>query len=350
MLLAALFTAVTAHAGVTFVAPQPGAQAIGAQLLEVTTDAEDVDRVEFYVDGVLAGVARAAPYRIAFDFGTALEPRTVTARVFSGGYRTTRSAEIVTAALTAGESMNVDLVEVPMRVHASRAIRPEDIRLRENSVDQAIRQILPGRGPAQFAFVVDRSLSMTGGKLDAALDAVDRATALLRSGDTASLIVFNHHVSRAQPLRADAGAASTLAATVPSGGTSLRDAVAASIRSGASRTYVVVITDGGDRNSLLSEEDALRQISGTKTVVSAVVLGRPGSFLDQATGNTGGLLLRATEANVRRQVQHILEDINGRYTLVYQSSGTAPGWRTISIAPRRSGVKIVSARTGYFAE
>ncbi|HEX7807779.1 MAG TPA: Ig-like domain-containing protein, partial [Thermoanaerobaculia bacterium] len=68
--LVAIFIAASASAGVTFVSPLPGSQAIGTQLLEITTDAASVNRVDFYVDGVLAGVARTAPYRIVFDFGT----------------------------------------------------------------------------------------------------------------------------------------------------------------------------------------------------------------------------------------------------------------------------------------
>ena len=68
-------------ANIVFVNPQAGGQAVGPQWIEVTTDAKNVDRVEFYVDRVLAGVARAAPYRIAYDFGsTTLTSREITAR------------------------------------------------------------------------------------------------------------------------------------------------------------------------------------------------------------------------------------------------------------------------------
>ena len=49
-----VFVAVAAHAAnVAFVAPQAGAQAIGPMLIEITTSALNVDRVEFSVDGVL---------------------------------------------------------------------------------------------------------------------------------------------------------------------------------------------------------------------------------------------------------------------------------------------------------
>lgn len=335
------------HASIIFINPQSGGQAVGAQWLEVTTDAKNVDRVEFYVDKVLAGVARKAPYRVAWDFGTSLASREITAKVLSNGYRTSESATIATSALTAGQSINVDLVEVPLRIRASRPVRAEDVRVRENDVEQIIREIRPGRGPAHFAFVVDRSLSMGSGNLDAALRAVDEGLKLLRPDDTASLILFNHNVSKARPIGIGQSAAAALRDVTPSGGTSLRDAVA-SIPA-ASRTYAVLITDGGDRNSQLKDEEALRRISGTKTIVAAVVFGDAGRFLQRATGNTGGALVTATRDNVAAQLRGVINDINSRYLLVYQSHGTNNGWRSIVVTPRSRGIEIVASRKGYYS-
>jgi Mg-chelatase subunit ChlD len=334
-------------ANITFITPQAGGQAVGPQWIEVTTDAKNVDRVELYVDRVLAGVARQAPYRIAYDFGTTLTSREITAKVFSNGYRNTESSTIATAALTAGESINVDLVEVPLRIRAPRTIRSNDLRVRENNVDQTIRDIKPGRGPAHFVFVVDRSLSMGGGKLDAALRAVDEGLKLLRPDDSASLILFNHNVGKLRPLGNGVRAVASLQDVVPSGGTSLRDAIASVPTS--QRTYTIVITDGGDRNSQLSDEEALRKISGTKSIVAAVIFGTPSRFLQKAASNTGGSMITATRDSVAAKVRGIITDINSRYLLVYQSHGTKSGWRSIEVKPRRRGVEVLAARKGYFA-
>ena len=334
-----MFTA-TAAAGVTFVAPLHGSQAIGVQALEITTDAANVDRVEYSVDGVLAGVARKPPYRIAFDFGMSLAARKVTAKVWTNGFKSSESASVVTAAMTANDTLDVDLVEVPLRVRSSRAIRPSDIRVRENGVEQSVRDVRLERPPAHFAFVVDRSLSMGNGKLDAALRAIRGELKQLRPGDTSSLVFFNHHVAKAVSVR-DA------ATVVPSGGTSLRDALA-SVAS-KERTYAIVLTDGGDRNSALSEEVALRKISGTKTSVNAIVLGDSHArFLDRAAENTGGRVVRASKDDLGRELRRVLEDINSRYLLVYQSQGTKRGWRSIEV--KSSRVDVLSARKGYFAE
>jgi hypothetical protein len=346
LVVAAFVSSTTDAATIAFVSPLPGAQAIGPTALEITTTVPAVDRVDFLVDDVLAGVARKPPYRIAFDFGTTLAPRTITAKVWSNGFRSTETATVTTAALTANDTLNIDLVEVPLRARASRPLRPADLRIRENGVEQTIRDVKVERPPAHFAFVVDRSLSMNGGKLDAALRAIETQLRQLRAGDTASLTTFNHHVAKAQTIVRGQRLARDL---VPSGGTSLRDALA-SVAS-HDRTYAIVITDGGDRTSELSDEAALRKISGTKTVVHAIVLGDEHTrFLDRAATNTGGSVVDATRSSVASALAGLLTDINSRYLVIYQSNATRSGWRTIDVKPRRADVTIANARKGYFAE
>ena len=325
-------------AAIAFLAPQSGSQAIGPQLIEISTTIASVDRVEFYVDGVLAGVARKPPFRIAHDFGTSLAAHEVEARIYSDGYKTTTAAKVLTAAITSSETLNVDVVEVPMRVRAPHTLTASDLRVSENGIEQTIRDIHAERGAARFVFVVDRSLSMGGGKLDAALRAIEAEKKLLRPDDRMEMVLFNHNVMKgpiAGPI-------------TPSGGTSLRDAVSSIVT--RERTYAIVITDGGDRNSETSEEEALRRISNTKMIVGAIVLGDGSGFLEKAARNTGGTVARASASTLQGELHRMLTDINSRYTLVYQSHGNASGWRTISIASRRRGVEIVNARKGYFAE
>lgn len=342
MVLATLLLAVR------FVAPLEGAQAIGPQILEVTTDVPNVDRVEFSVDGALAGVARKAPWRIAHDFGTSLAAHTITAKVLADGYRRVEQASIVTAALTAQDNVTVDVVEVPLRIRSSRVATAADLVVRENGVAQSIREVAPQRGGAQFVFVVDRSLSMSGGKLEAALRAIDAESRLLRTDDSVSVVLFNHNVSKPRAVARGEQVARLFADITPSGGTSLRDALASIPR--AKRTYAIAITDGGDRNSQLSEEEALRRISGTKTIVDAILLGdNDAPFLARAAKTTGGVTVDASRDSLQRALHDLLLDINSRYTLAYQSRAQGRGWRSIEISGRR-GVEVANARKGYFAE
>lgn len=349
LMVAVLLAAAVVSRGATvsFTSPPPGAQVLGPTLLEVTSDAAGIDRVDFFVDGVLAGVARKAPYRMAFDFGTSLAPRTITAKAWTNGFKTSDAATITTAAMTANDSINIDLVEVPLRAHSAKPLRAADLRVRENGIEQTVRDVQVARPPAHFAFIVDRSLSMNGGKLEAALHAIESGLGQLREGDTASLVLFNHNVAKARPIARGQQLASR--DLLPSGGTSLRDAVASA--ASKQRTYAIVITDGGDRTSALSDELALEKISTTKTIVNALVLGDSHTrFLDRAASNTGGSVVSASAASLRDALARLLADINSRYLLIYQSTASTRGWRTIEVTGRRSDITVSSARKGYFAE
>jgi Mg-chelatase subunit ChlD len=336
--------AFAAHAAnIAFVAPQAGAQAIGPTLIEITTSVANVDRVEFSIDSALAGVARKPPYRIAHDFGTSLAAHAITAKVWSNGFRNSDEVTITTAALTAGETMNVDVVEVPMRVRSAQPLQASDLRVTENGIPQTIRELRANRGAARFVFIVDRSLSMGDGKLDAALRAIANESPLLRNDDRIELLLFNHNVTKARAIQRG----EQLASVPTSGGTSLRDAVASIVT--RERTYAIVITDGGDRNSATSEDDALHAISNTKMIVDAIVLGDASPFLRDAARNTGGTVVTANASTLQGALHALIVDINSRYSLDYQSHGNGPGWRSIVITPQRRGVEIVNARKGYYA-
>src|SRR5438067_524497 len=88
-----------------------------------------------------AGVARKAPYRIAHDFGTSLAAHEIKAKMWSNGFRNSDEVTIRTAAITAGETMNIDIVEVPMRVRSTQPLRASDLRVTENGVLQTIRDL-----------------------------------------------------------------------------------------------------------------------------------------------------------------------------------------------------------------
>jgi Mg-chelatase subunit ChlD len=344
LLIINVLTGMAAHAAnVAFVTPQAGAQAIGPMLIEITTPIANVDRVEFSVDGAMVGVARKPPYRIAHDFGTSLAAHAITAKVWSNGFRNSDEVAITTAALTAGETMNIDLVEVPMRVRSAQPLHASDLQVTENGVPQTIRELRAGRGAARFVFIVDRSLSMGEGKLDAALRAITSESPLLRNDDRIEVVLFNHNVAKARPI----GRGEQLPGVPTSGGTSLRDALA-SIAT-RERTYAIVITDGGDRNSAMSESDALHAISNTKMIVDAIVLGDTSRFLRDAARNTGGTLVSSDASTLQRALHALIVDINSRYTLDYQSHGNGSGWRAIAITPQRRGIEIVNARKGYYA-
>src|SRR5687768_10078629 len=153
-------------AEVRIIAPVNGSQVAGATLLEATVDTA-VARVEFMVDGRLVGVARKAPYRLVHDFGADLAAHTITAVAHSTDFRSSQRAEIKTLSLTTSDALTVNLVELPLVISSRTAVRATDIDVRENGRQQKVDELRRARGASHFVFVVDRSLSMKGGKLEA---------------------------------------------------------------------------------------------------------------------------------------------------------------------------------------
>lgn len=346
-----VLAALPAQGALRFVTPQAGGQVYGPTLIEVETTARSVDRVEFHVDGRLAGVVRAAPFRYVHDFGESLQGHRIIAHLFADRYRTHQTAEIITAALGASETIDVDLVEVPFRVQTRKPrLQKGDLVLRENGVEQMILDLSSSRGPTTFYFVIDRSLSMGQGKLENALGAVERSLKLLRAEDDASVILFNHRVDMPMKIAAGQKLAARFSGVIPSGGTSLRDALA-SIQP-ARRTIAIVISDGADRNSTLHPAKALQKVVRGKLSVYSLLLGRGAGaeFVEEAVQRSGGTTVRSSAGSLGRDLERILTEINGRYTAVYQSHGTSKGWREIQLMPRTSGVQIAQARRGYYAE
>lgn len=341
-----MLVASTAAASVRFVTPVEGSQTFGRQVVEVATDATKVDRVELYVDGALTGVAREAPYRFGFDFGDSGRGRNLTAKVFSNGYSRREEATIRTASLSVADELRIDLVEVPVRLRSSKRVVASDIRIEENGSRQKVLELRSSRGPAAFVFVVDRSLSMDGGKIAEVRRAMERQLGRLRPEDEASVIFFNHRVDAPRDLRSR-GTSAAFAGITPSGGTSLRDALA-SIASDR-RAVAIVISDGADRNSLLDRESAMKQVTRHNLTVYSLLLGSGSaeSFLREAAEKSGGLFISASKEETSTALEQIFAEINSRYIAVYQSTNHDRGWRAIRITPNRRDVAVINARKGY---
>jgi uncharacterized protein YegL len=331
-----------------FVSPLERSQPIGLTPVEIATSIEAVDRVDFFVGERLIGAARSAPFRLIHDFGVEGRSTSVSAVVHFGGFTQQSRITIALLPLTLDQTLTVNLVEVPLRVRSRRPLRAEDLQLTEDGRRQEIVELRQSRLPSSFVFVVDRSLSMDGGRLEAAIEAVDTFRATMLPDDDASIILFNQRVERAVPLTAGRTTAAHLGELTPSGGTSLRDALVSIERQ--RRTHVVVITDGDDRNSAADPASTIRHIAGRDVTIHSIVFGSDSPFLRQLAERSGGIHRRSSAARLGEVMADLAADINGRVTAIYQSSNHGSGWRTIAVKPRRSGMSLLTVRKGYYSE
>jgi Ca-activated chloride channel family protein len=232
----------------------------------------------------------------------------------------------------------------------------------EDGERQVITQFTNERVPVGLGLLLDASDSMYGTRIKDARTAVDRFLfELLDPADEFFIFAFNH---RPWPLtswtRAHDEVQHALAATKPSGGTAIYDAVLESLPLMTKRTRqraaILVISDGADTASNASLRDVRTALLRSDAFVYAIAIDSPDrqaintrvnvDTLREITVETGGRTeVVRSSADLADATARIAEELNSQYVLGYSSSHPADG-RFHSIRVRAAGYR-VGARHGY---
>ena len=270
----------------------------------------------------------------------------------------------------------VELVSVDVLVTDGRSpiagLTAADFELTDNGAPQTIEQVYVEQLPLNVIMVLDSSSSVEGERLRSlkagAMTVIDR----LRPRDRAALISFSHRLDLGAALTADVA---TLRGSVKAldarGSTALRDAAFAALAlrtADATRTLVLLFSDGLDTASLLTEDQVLEIARRSDAIVYSIGIreetegARSGfplrgdapadhRFLERLSRETAGRLLYAEQnRDIERTFGRVLDEFNTRYVLGYAPRGVAgAGWHRLEVRlKKRSGT--VLARRGYFAE
>lgn len=232
-------------------------------------------------------------------------------------------------------------------------LRAEDFDVRDNGVRQTVDLVSVGDVPVNVVLTLDLSRSVAGPALATLKAAGDTLLEALTTGDTAALITFNRAVVQEVPLTADLAAVRQGLARAQSGGdTSLIDAALAAMLLGdsdASRTLVVVFSDGVDTASFSRASEVLETARRVNGVVYAVsTSGDDSRFLRDLTAATGGRVIEVDEGGEPGPAfLEILQEFRRRYVLSFVPSGVAAGgWHALQVRVARPGAR-VQARSGY---
>ena len=271
--------------------------------------------------------------------------------------------------------VDVDVVNLSVTVADARrkhvtGLESRDFTVLEDGVPQQLTVFDRQNVPLQVAILVDSSLSMQP-RMPAVQAAALHLVNALRPQDTARVVQFNHRHAVVQDFTADhALLAEAVRSIRAEGATGLYNAVYVSLRDlakskgDAGRRAVVVLSDGADTTSLLSDDQVLDAARRAEVTVYAVGLGisdagspiaaadtsRARFFLTRLAGETGG------EAFFPRSIDEldgvysrIAEELSMQYSLGYVSSnGLRDGkWRKVSVHSPRGAV--IRHRAGYYA-
>ena len=154
-----------------------------------------------------------------------------------------------------------------------------DFELTDNGAPQTVEQIYVEQLPLNVVMVLDSSGSVRGERLRAlkagALTVIDR----LRPRDRAALVSFSHRLDLRAALTADTATLRRSVATLDAdGSTALRDAAFAALAlrtAEATRTLVLLFSDGLDTSSILSEDRVIAIARRSDAIVYTIGIREP---------------------------------------------------------------------------
>ena len=256
----------------------------------------------------------------------------------------------------------VNLVEVYAAV-VDRAGAPvtgltrADFTVLEDGAPQTISTFTEGDFPLSAAVAVDRSFSMKE-QLPGAIAASRIFLGELRPRDESMIVAIGSEIETLAPLSTDRESQlRALDRLQPWGTTGLYDAIIKSIdaiQGAKGRRALVLLSDGSDRYSTSTADEALARARRSDVMVYPIALGRarPPLFAELATLTGGRSFQPRDSAQLTTAMRTIANELRHQYLIGYTPSRPiVPGeeqWRTITVRVNRDDVS-VRARDGYIA-
>ena len=256
----------------------------------------------------------------------------------------------------------IDLVEVYATVtdaegHVVSGLTRSDFSVTEDGEPREIVAFAAAEFPLAVAIGVDRSFSMTRGRLREGVVAVREFVASLRPADLAMVLTIGSETEILAPLSSDhASIASALDGVEPWGTTPLYDAIAAAldaIEPVTGRRALILLSDGVDRYSRAGASEVVDKARRKDVLVYPIALGkqRPPVFAELASVTGGRSFQAADQRTLRNALAAIAQELRSQYLLGYNPIGRADAharWHTIQVSSARPNVR-VRARDGYFS-
>jgi VWFA-related protein len=263
--------------------------------------------------------------------------------------------------------VNINFTALDRSGRPVRGLKAGDFMAFDNKIPQKIEYFVEyaeqGKGnevPLTIALLIDTSGSVKN-KLE-----YEKATAaeffkdILRpKEDLAMIIQFDSEVNLVQDFTQSHDALLDALDGLKAGNsTALYDAVFLAadekLKSETGRKVMVVITDGDDTSSKVSEKEAIEAAQRGDVLIYGIgVQTEDSSFgaLKKFAEETGGAFFspHATQAEIRAAFRSIGEDIKGQYSLAYGLNAIKDGtFHSIEIRCKERGVR-VRTRKGYYA-
>jgi len=327
-------------------------------------DGQTLDRVEIYFDERRAAMIFQPPYSASLLLPSPT-PRYVRALATLADGSTAEDLVLLNAP-GYQENVDVPLVEVYAAVKDAQGrpvldLQPADFRVLDGGVpQQVVRWERVTDLPVSVALLIDTSASMVKSLPEAQRAAIGFLRATVSPRDKAAFVPFNESPRLAVKLTNDLPAlAAAVASLQAERGTVLWDSLVFGLhylQGVKGQRALLLLTDGGDRSSHFSFDEALEfaRRSGVALYTVGLAVGKLDlevrRHLTRLAEETGGRSFFPEAASDLTAIYaRIQEELRSRYLLVYQPS--APGkpgeYRTVAVQVDRPGTTIEALR-GYY--
>ncbi|MEP7011625.1 MAG: VWA domain-containing protein [Acidobacteriota bacterium] len=365
----ALAAVLPAHAAeISFASPPEDQAAFGPVEVRVATaPGSAISRVEFFLDGKLAGTAEKAPFRVVIDVGQDNVGHRFEAVAYGPGGSAIASTAIRTPSIATDLTIDVLLRQLYVTVYGGKEhLKSEDFTLRERGGARP-KVVTFERGDIPFtaALLIDSSVSMSGERLKSALDGARTFFRSMRPLDEAKLLLFADQLQLETPFTSVPGVLDlALSGAHAGGGTAINDVLYLAVdrlAPRAGRRVIILLSDGGEIESVLSMSWIRKRLEAEPMALYWVRLRREEEQrgptqrwsiwrdarghawelqgLERAVADSGGRIEVIDSIDqVAGALGHILDELRNQYVLGYysESPGEDP-WRGISVDVKGGG-------------
>lgn len=362
--------------------PDPFEPAFGELEMKATVVSRiPVERVVFYVDGVVVGEMEEPPYEMTVNVGARnVEHRFEVIAHGEGGV--TASASASTPAIRVDEEVKVSLqqlyVTVTERDGGERVLtlQPEDFEIFDEGRRQELVTFARGDIPFTSMVLLDSSVSMEGAKLRAAIQGASAFFEGMRSHDEGKLLVFSDRVLHTTPFTTVPEVLTVgLSRVTARGGTAVADHLYLAlqqIEARQGRRVVVLLSDGVDSHSVLRMARVLERARRSQALIYWLQLPYTeggGEELPSLRGywrtgeeyqeeferlrqvveeSAGRVRILETVADIEPAFREILRELREQYVLgYYPTRANHDGsFRRVRVEVERAGVD-VRCQSGY---
>ncbi|MCH9646766.1 MAG: VWA domain-containing protein [Deltaproteobacteria bacterium] len=383
LMLLALPTGGQEEIVVTLDSPDPFTPAFGEVVITAVIGTElEVERVSFYVDGVVLGELREPPYTLEVNIGDNVDEHEfeVVAYAKNGA---SGSGTMTTPGIRINEEVKVNLqqlyVTVTRQGERVQGLGRHAFEVTDEGKSQKLITFARGDIPFTAFVLLDSSLSMQGEKLGSALAGAKTFFEGMKTLDEGKLLVFSDRILHSTPFTSFPAVLTTGLSDVRArGGSAVNDHLYLAMKQleeRQGRRVVILLSDGVDSHSVLPMLQVLDKARRSQALVYWLRLPYLGSAkttdeelpglrsawrneesyqsefrtLRQAVEESGGRIqvLRSLD-EIEGAFQGILAELRDQYVLGYYPKRVRKdgSWHKVRVTVRQPGLE-VRARDGY---